>query len=114
MNDDGTMARLPQLVEFCRRHGLKLLTVADLIRYRMQHERYVHRMAEATLPTRYGVFQMIVYGSTIDPEVHVALVRGDLRGEPPPLVRVHSHCRSPRTSATCTTGSMVLPKTIIW
>jgi 3,4-dihydroxy 2-butanone 4-phosphate synthase/GTP cyclohydrolase II len=92
MNDDGTMARLPQLVEFCRRHGLKLLTVADLIRYRMQHERYVHRMAEATLPTRYGVFQMIVYGSTIDPEVHVALVRGDLRGEPPPLVRVHSHC----------------------
>src|SRR5579884_546602 len=79
MKDDGSMARVPQLIEFCRRHGLKLLTVADLIRYRMQHERYVHRMAEATLPTRYGVFQMIVYGSTIDPEVHVALVRGDLR-----------------------------------
>ena len=92
MNDDGTMARLPQLAEFCDRHGLKLLTIADLIRYRMQHERYVRRLAEAPLPTRYGQFQMIAYASDIDNEKHIALKRGNLAGPAPPLVRVHSHC----------------------
>jgi 3,4-dihydroxy 2-butanone 4-phosphate synthase/GTP cyclohydrolase II len=107
MNDDGTMARVPQLIEFCRVHGLKLLTVADLIRYRMQHERYVRRIAESVLPTRHGNFRMIAYSSDIDHEVHVALVRGALGGDSvsaplgtptsqldgtPPLVRVHSHC----------------------
>ena len=91
MNDDGTMARVPQLVEFCRTHGLKLLTVAELIRYRMRNERYVRRVAEATLPTRYGDFRMIAYASDVDNEQHIALVRGDLSGAPP-LVRVHSHC----------------------
>ena len=91
MNDDGTMARLPQLAEFCREHGLKLLTVAELIRYRMRHERYVRRVAETVLPTRYGDFRMIVFASDVDREQHVALIRGDLTG-PPPLVRVHSHC----------------------
>ena len=91
MNDDGTMARLPQLAEFCRAHNLKLLTTAELIRYRMQHERYVRRVAEASLPTRYGEFRMIAYASDIDSEQHIALVRGELAG-PPPLVRVHSHC----------------------
>jgi len=91
MNDDGTMARVPQLVEFCRTHGLKLLTVAELIRYRMRHERYVRRVAEAALPTRYGEFRMIAYASDVDREQHIALVRGDLAGAPP-LVRVHSHC----------------------
>ncbi len=92
MNDDGTMARIPQLVEFCRQHDLKLLTVADLIRYRMQHERYVHRVAETSLPTRQGEFRMIAYSSDVDSEKHIALVRGQLAGSPPPLVRVHSHC----------------------
>jgi len=92
MNDDGTMARLPQLAEFCPQHGFKLLTIADLIRYRMQHERYVRRLAEATLSTRYGEFHMIVYASDIDNEKHIALVRGSLAGPQPPLVRVHSHC----------------------
>src|SRR5271169_2902482 len=92
MNDDGTMARTPQLIEFCRTHNLKLATVADLIRYRMQHERYVRRIAESVLPTRYGNFRMIAYSSDVDSEVHVALVRGELGGEPSPLVRVHSHC----------------------
>ena len=92
MNDDGTMARIPQLLEFCRDHGLKLLTIADLIRYRMQHERYVRRIAESVLPTRYGNFRMIAYSSDVDGEVHVALVRGDVTGDPPALVRVHSHC----------------------
>jgi 3,4-dihydroxy 2-butanone 4-phosphate synthase / GTP cyclohydrolase II len=91
MNDDGTMARVPQLVEFCRVHGLKLLTVAEVIRYRMRTERYVRRVAEAPLPTRYGQFRMIVYASDVDREQHIALVRGDITAAPP-LVRVHSHC----------------------
>ncbi len=69
-----------------------MLTVADLIRYRMQHERYVRRVAEAVLPTRYGDFRMIAYSSDVDQDQHVALVRGDLEGPTPALVRVHSHC----------------------
>ena len=100
MDEDGTMARIPQLVEFCKLHGLKLVTVASLIRYRMQHERNVRRIAESVLPTRYGDFRMIAYSSDVDHELHVALVRGDLANVPPgvpaegapPLVRVHSHC----------------------
>jgi 3,4-dihydroxy 2-butanone 4-phosphate synthase / GTP cyclohydrolase II len=92
MNDDGTMARVPQLTGFCKRHDLKLLTIADLIRYRMQHERYVKRIAESTLATRFGEFRMLAYSSETDGKLHVALVRGDLAGERPPLVRVHSQC----------------------
>ena len=95
MNDDGTMARTPELTEFCRVHGMKLLTVADLIRYRMQHERYVRRIAESILPTPHGNFRMIAYSSDVDHELHVALVRGDVSNDAaggPPLVRVHSHC----------------------
>ena len=101
MNDDGTMSRVPQLIEFCRTHRLKMLTVAELIRYRMQHERYVHRVAEAPLATAYGDFRMVVYSSEVDHEQHIALVRGDLTDSNaelssgtmlPPLVRVHSHC----------------------
>lgn len=95
MDDDGTMMRTPHLLEFCRQHGLKLLTVADLIRYRMQHERHVRRVAEGALPTRYGEFRMICYMSDADQEMHVALVRGELAGPQasgPPLVRLHSHC----------------------
>ncbi len=93
MNEDGTMARVPQLLEFCREHDLKMLTVADLIRYRMQHERYVRRVAEAVLPTRFGEFRMIAYASDVDHDQHVALVRGNLEpADTPALVRVHSHC----------------------
>ena len=92
MNEDGTMSRVPQLQEFCAQHNLKMLTVADLIRYRMQHERYVRRVAEAMLPTRFGHFRMIAYASDVDHDQHVALVRGNLEGETPALVRVHSHC----------------------
>lgn len=92
MNDDGTMARVPQLTGFCKRHDLKLLTIADLIRYRMQHERHVKRIAETTLATRFGEFRMFAYSSETDNELHIALVRGELAGERPPLVRVHSHC----------------------
>jgi 3,4-dihydroxy 2-butanone 4-phosphate synthase / GTP cyclohydrolase II len=92
MNEDGSMSRVPQLLEFCREHDMKMVTVADLIRYRMQHERYVRRVAEAVLPTRYGDFRMIAFASDVDHDQHVALVRGDLTGTTPPLVRVHSHC----------------------
>jgi 3,4-dihydroxy 2-butanone 4-phosphate synthase / GTP cyclohydrolase II len=92
MNEDGTMARVPQLLEFCKQHDIKMLTVADLIRYRMQHERYVRRVAEAVLPTRFGNFRMIAYASDVDHDQHIALVRGDLEGAEPALVRVHSHC----------------------
>jgi 3,4-dihydroxy 2-butanone 4-phosphate synthase / GTP cyclohydrolase II len=100
MNDDGTMARIPQLTEFCKIHGLKLVTVADLIRYRMHHERNIRRIAESVLPTKYGEFRMIAYSSDVDNEMHVALVRGDIAEDPSsaaeqnhaPLVRVHSHC----------------------
>jgi len=92
MNEDGTMARVPQLIEFCKEHHMKMLTVADLIRYRMQHERYVRRVAEAILATRFGAFKMIAYSSDVDHDQHIALVRGNLEGNPPALVRVHSHC----------------------
>jgi len=106
MNEDGTMSRVPQLIEFCREHGMKMLTVADLIRYRMQHERYVRRVAEAMLPTRHGEFRMIAYASDVDQDQHVALIRGELEGTTPPLVRVHSHCLTGdvfgSTSCDCT------------
>jgi 3,4-dihydroxy 2-butanone 4-phosphate synthase / GTP cyclohydrolase II len=95
MNDDGSMARVPDLVKFCVEHGMKMVTVADLIRYRLQNERYIHRVAEALLPTEHGEFRMIAYASEVDgDESHVALVLGDVSGqdgEPVP-VRVHSHC----------------------
>jgi len=94
MNEDGSMARVPELLEFCRQHQLKILTVAELIRYRMQHERYVHRIGEALLPTAHGEFRMIAYESETDGESHIALIRGELEsaGPAPILVRMHSHC----------------------
>jgi 3,4-dihydroxy 2-butanone 4-phosphate synthase/GTP cyclohydrolase II len=94
MNDDGTMARVPQLTEFCSQHDMKMLTVAELIRYRMAHERYVRRMAEAVVPTAYGEFRMIAYESEITGDSHIAMVKGDVEngGDEPVLVRMHSHC----------------------
>ena len=93
MNDDGTMARVPDLVKFCEEHGLKMVTVADLIRYRLQNERYIHRVAESVMPTEYGEFRMIAYESEVDGgESHVALVYGDVSGDTPVTVRVHTHC----------------------
>ncbi len=94
MNDDGTMARVPQLAEFCREHGLKMITVAEVIRYRMAHERYVKRLAEAVVPTAYGEFRMIAYESEITGDSHIALVKGDVEnaGTEPVLVRMHAHC----------------------
>jgi 3,4-dihydroxy 2-butanone 4-phosphate synthase / GTP cyclohydrolase II len=131
MNDDGTMSRVPELTEFCRVHGLKMVTVADLIRYRMKHERYVRRIAESTLTTKYGDFRMIAYASDVDHHLHVALVRGQIgegvsgvagaaagiddplgRGAEngiPPLVRVHSHCLTGDVlgSTTCDCRAML-------
>jgi len=93
MKDDGTMARVPDLVHFCNEHGLKMLTVAELIRYRLQKERYIRRAAEGTLPTRFGEFRVIAYESEISgEESHTALVLGDVTTAVPVLVRVHSHC----------------------
>lgn len=94
MRDDGTMARVPDLTEFCATHNLKMLTVAELIRYRMAHERYVHRVGEAMIGTSYGEFRLIAYESDVEGgESHMALVRGDIEtGNEPVLVRMHSHC----------------------
>jgi len=92
MSEDGTMARLPELEAMGEKLGIKIVTVADLIAYRRRHEKLVRRMAEASLPTRYGEFVAIAYRSITDPDEHVALVKGDISGEEPVLVRVHSEC----------------------
>ena len=92
MNEDGTMARVPQLQEFCRRHGLLMISVADLIRYRLQHERFLRRHAEGRLKTEFGEFRTMAYTSSVDPEMHLALIHGDIAGDEPVLVRMHSHC----------------------
>jgi 3,4-dihydroxy 2-butanone 4-phosphate synthase/GTP cyclohydrolase II len=94
MKDDGSMARVPDLIEFCREHQMKMLTVAELIRYRMAHERYVHRVGEALVDTRFGEFRLIAYTSEVDGgESHVALIRGEIeRSAAPVLVRMHAHC----------------------
>ena len=79
MKDDGSMARVPDLIEFCRAHEMKMLTVAELIRYRMQHERYVHRVGEAMVDTQHGDFRLIAYESEVDGgDSHIAMVRGDI------------------------------------
>ena len=88
------MARVPDLIEFCGEHGIKLLTVAEVIRYRLQNERNIYRVAESMLPTPFGEFRMIAYESEVDGgESHIALVYGDVaETEEPVLVRVHTHC----------------------
>jgi 3,4-dihydroxy 2-butanone 4-phosphate synthase/GTP cyclohydrolase II len=92
MNEDGTMARLPQLEVIAEKFGLKIVSVADLIAYRYRHERLVQRVAEAKLPTPYGEFTVIAYRSQTDPAEHLALVMGDVATDEPVLVRVHSQC----------------------
>jgi 3,4-dihydroxy 2-butanone 4-phosphate synthase / GTP cyclohydrolase II len=92
MDDDGTMARVPRLEAFCRTHGLRLITIKDLIQYRMRHERLIRKVAEANLPTRYGAFRIHVFESGIDRQHHVALVMGEIKPEDKVLVRVHSQC----------------------
>jgi 3,4-dihydroxy 2-butanone 4-phosphate synthase/GTP cyclohydrolase II len=92
VREDGDMARVPDLIEFCAEHGLLLISIAELIRYRRQHEKLVKRVAEARIPTEWGDFTCYVYESLLDGEQHVALARGAVQGEDDVLVRVHSEC----------------------
>jgi 3,4-dihydroxy 2-butanone 4-phosphate synthase/GTP cyclohydrolase II len=92
MSDDGTMARVPDLERFCSTHGIRMITIRDLIQHRMRHERLVRKMADASLPTSYGAFRIHAFESLIDGEHHVALVLGEIRPEDAVLVRVHSQC----------------------
>jgi 3,4-dihydroxy 2-butanone 4-phosphate synthase/GTP cyclohydrolase II len=92
MNEDGTMARVPDLVKYCERHGLKMITVADLIRYRRRNERLVRQVAAVRMPTRSGEFMAYGYESLLDGEQHLAVVKGDIAGKENVLVRVHSEC----------------------
>jgi 3,4-dihydroxy 2-butanone 4-phosphate synthase / GTP cyclohydrolase II len=92
MNDDGTMARVPDLAPYCERHGLKMVTVADLVEYRRRHEKLVERGASVRLPTEYGEFQALAFKELLSGKTHVALVKGDVDGVENVLVRVHSEC----------------------
>src|ERR1700756_482361 len=92
MNPDGSMARVPDLERYCAQHGLKMVAIADLISYRRCHERFVERVADTTIPTRFGSFRAIGYRSTSDDKEHVALVHGKVRGLEDVLVRLHSEC----------------------
>jgi len=109
MDADGSMARLPRLVEVARQHGLRLVTVRDLIAYRMHHERIVERMAAPDLPTRYGDFRVYAYRAPVTGEEHVALVMGEIDPADPVLVRVHSQCLTGDVfaSARCDCGSQL-------
>ncbi len=92
MNDDGTMARVPDLVGYCERHGLKMITVADLIAYRRRHDRLVERVVSTALPTAFGEFTVIGYRALLDDKHHVAMIKGEVDGRSDVLVRVHSEC----------------------
>jgi 3,4-dihydroxy 2-butanone 4-phosphate synthase/GTP cyclohydrolase II len=109
MNEDGTMARRPELEEISRRFGIPILTIADLIRYRMNHETLVRKLEETDLPTSRGHFRLHVYEDTIHGEHHVALVKGDVNGGEPTLVRAHSQCLTGDTfgSARCDCGEQL-------
>ncbi|MGB2814765.1 MAG: bifunctional 3,4-dihydroxy-2-butanone-4-phosphate synthase/GTP cyclohydrolase II [Dehalococcoidales bacterium] len=109
LKEDGSMARLPQLKRMATRFGIKIVALTDLIAYRFRHERLVHRVAEARLPTPYGNFTAIAYRSDIDPDEHIALVMGDVATDEPVLVRVHSQCLTGEVfgSLRCDCGEQV-------
>jgi 3,4-dihydroxy 2-butanone 4-phosphate synthase/GTP cyclohydrolase II len=109
MNDDGTMARVPDLVPYARKHGLKIVTVAELIKYRHRNEKLIRRAATVNMPTRYGDFKAVGYESTLDGGHHVALVKGDVAGRKDVLVRVHSECLTGDTfgSLRCDCGEQL-------
>jgi 3,4-dihydroxy 2-butanone 4-phosphate synthase/GTP cyclohydrolase II len=92
MKDDGTMARVPDLIEYCAEHGLKMITVADLIEYRRRTEKLVERVVSVQLPTDHGMFQAVAYRELLTGQHHVALLKGDVDGVEGVLVRVHSEC----------------------
>jgi 3,4-dihydroxy 2-butanone 4-phosphate synthase/GTP cyclohydrolase II len=109
MNEDGTMARVPELTKFAKKHGLLMITIADLIQYRMRTERLVKRVATAALPTEHGAFHIHAYENQLDNETHVALVRGDIGDGKDVLVRVHSKCLTGDVfhSARCDCGAQL-------
>jgi 3,4-dihydroxy 2-butanone 4-phosphate synthase / GTP cyclohydrolase II len=109
MNEDGTMARVPELTRFARKHGLPMITIADLIQYRMRNERLVRRAAVADLPTEHGAFRIYAFESQLDDQTHVALVRGDIGDGKDVLVRVHSKCLTGDVfhSARCDCGAQL-------
>ena len=109
MNEDGTMARVPELTKFARKHGLLMITIADLIQYRMRTERLVKRFAHAHLPTEHGDFEIYAYDNVVDNMTHVALVRGDVGDGKDVLVRVHSKCLTGDVfhSARCDCGAQL-------
>lgn len=90
MKDDGTMARVPDLLDFCELHGLKMMTVASLIRYRLEHETLVQRVAEGSVATEFGSFKVVAYRTDLDREMHLALVMGEMGSDDPVMVRMHS------------------------
>lgn len=92
MNEDGSMARVPELMQFVREHGLKIVTIAELIQYRMKKEKLIWPGATASLPTIFGEFKLIAYDNSVDNKTHLAMVKGEIDGEKPVLVRVHSEC----------------------
>ena len=92
MNEDGTMSRVPELMEFARHHNLKIVTIKDLIKYRTRIERFVHRASTTKLPTDFGEFTVIAYANDMDTNVHLALVKGEIKKDDAVLVRVHSEC----------------------
>lgn len=92
MNEDGTMARVPELMEYCKKHNLKIIKIADLVTFRRMKEIYIQRSSESKMPTKHGEFKMIGYENTLNGEHHVALVKGDILDGEPVLVRVHSEC----------------------
>ncbi len=92
MKEDGTMARTPELLDFAAQHGLKIITIADLIKYRRRVEKFIYRAASTKIPTKYGDFEVIAYENNLDADVHLALVKGDVDTDEPVLVRVHSEC----------------------
>ena len=109
MNEDGTMARVPELTRFAKKHGLLIITIADLIQYRMRTERLVKRIAHAAMPTSHGAFRIVAYGNELDQETHVALVRGEIADGKDVLVRVHSKCLTGDVfhSARCDCGAQL-------
>ena len=109
MDEDGTMARVPQLMEFAREHDLKIVTIAELIKYRMQKDKLVRRAAEAHLPSHFGDFRIIAYENSVDNFEHLAIIKGEINPEEPTLVRVHSECMTGDvfSSLRCDCGSQL-------
>ena len=109
LNDDGTMARRPDLDKFAEKHGLKIATISELIKYRQHKDRLIKRVSEAKLPTDYGVFKIVAYETEVDDLTHVALVKGDVAGRENVLVRVHSECLTGDVFASrrCDCGSQL-------